>query len=108
MKIKWLAWLDAFLLLPSLLFSDWGYRIGVLAALANFGVFFGPALLRARRERKDQILRQTAFLDPEDQQTLHCCHICGRTEVSAPHLEFRVARDGNEYCVEHIRSAVGR
>jgi CBS domain containing-hemolysin-like protein len=56
----------------------------------------------------NQILRQTAFHDPEDQQTLHCCHICGRTEVRAPHLEFRVARDGNEYCVEHIRSAAGR
>ena len=110
MKIKWLAWLDALLLLPSLFIYDWGYRLGVVAALANFGLFFGPALWRARQQRKDQAARMAAFrAEDELEQTLHSCHICGRTEVSAPHLEFRVAKDGNEYCLDHIRSGgVGR
>ncbi|MEI6871559.1 MAG: hypothetical protein WCL08_04695 [Verrucomicrobiota bacterium] len=106
MKIKWLAWLDVILLLPSLIFSGWGYRIGVLAALANFAIFFIPHFIRARRQLRDQSQRRAAFLNPEDApETLHSCHICGRTEISAPHLEFRVARDGNEYCLDHIRSA---
>jgi len=36
---------------------------------------------------------------------LHRCAICGATEVSDPNLEFRVARNGEEYCVPHLSQA---
>ena len=102
-KIKWLAWLDAVLLIPSFLVSGWGYRAGVIAALANFFLFFGPSWLASQRRRKEQKTRQAAYAAAvETQETLHCCHVCGRTEVNSPELEFRVARDGNEYCRSHL------
>ncbi len=34
--------------------------------------------------------------------SLHSCAICQRTEQSDPDLEFRVAKDDEEYCVEHL------
>ncbi len=102
-KIKWLAWLDAVVLGLSMLTSTWGYRAGVLAALANYIVFFGPAWLELRRRRREQAARQAAFVAAtEPDETLHSCRICGRTELTSPELDFRVARDGSEYCKEHL------
>ncbi|RFC45535.1 MAG: hypothetical protein DVB28_000483 [Verrucomicrobia bacterium] len=102
-KIKWLAWLDAFLLVLSFLLSDWGYRAGVIAALTNFFVFFGPSWIQSRKRRKAQEERRSAYLESADgAETLHSCHLCGRTEVTAPEMEFRIARDGNEYCRAHL------
>ncbi len=104
-KIKWLAWFDALLLVPSFLSSGWGYRAGVIAALANFVLFFGPSWFVAWRRRKEQRARRAAFeAESQAEETLHSCHLCGRTELSAPELEFRVARDGNEYCKAHLPS----
>ncbi len=37
---------------------------------------------------------------PED-ESLHRCENCGKTERDDPELEFRVAEDGEEYCVDH-------
>jgi hypothetical protein len=28
--------------------------------------------------------------------------VCGKTEVSDPHGEFRVGADGKEYCEDHL------
>ncbi len=102
-KIKWLAWLDAFLLVPTFILSSWSYRAGVIAALANFILFFGPSWLEAWRRRKDRQQRMAAYEEiAEREETLHSCHLCGRTEITAPEVEFRVARDGNEYCRAHL------
>ena len=32
----------------------------------------------------------------------HECAICKRTEVDNPNLDFRVASDGKEYCLDHL------
>ena len=37
-------------------------------------------------------------------EPLHQCAVCQRSDISHPELEFRVARDGNDYCMEHIPS----
>ena len=42
--------------------------------------------------------------DP-DSQALHHCAICGATELSDPNLEFRVATNGEEYCLPHLGRA---
>jgi hypothetical protein len=33
---------------------------------------------------------------------LHRCAVCGATELTDPNLDFRVARDGEEYCMAHL------
>ncbi len=37
-----------------------------------------------------------------ENNALHCCVICGQTEHSEPDTDFRVARDGSEYCRRHL------
>jgi hypothetical protein len=102
-KMKWLAWLDVFLLGFLLFTSGWGVRAGVVASFANFILFFAPAVLGARRRQREQRERFEKFAATlQEVETLHKCVKCGRTEVAAPELEFRVGRDGEEYCTEHL------
>ena len=102
-KMKWLAWVDVVLLVVLLLTSSWGVRAGVVASFANFILFFAPALLSARKRQREQKERFAKFAATlSEVETLHRCLKCGRTEVGAPELEFRVGRDGEEYCVEHL------
>jgi hypothetical protein len=35
-------------------------------------------------------------------EALHRCAVCGATELTDPNLDFRVARDGEEYCIAHL------
>ena len=34
--------------------------------------------------------------------TMHECAVCGMTEAKDPYMDFRVARDGQEYCARHL------
>ena len=38
-------------------------------------------------------------------EPLHKCATCGATELTDPNLEFRVSRDGEEYCMQHLPGA---
>lgn len=38
----------------------------------------------------------------DDSEAFHRCKSCGRTEISDPELEFRMAADGEEYCGDHL------
>ena len=51
--------------------------------------------------------RRRFEMETRDAETeaLHRCAICGATEVSDPNLEFRVARNGEEYCMAHLSHA---
>jgi hypothetical protein len=106
-RIKWLAWIaGAFLLLGFFVNSN-SYRISLVAALANYLVFFGPGFFSQARHRREVSTRRKRFEDHARSETepLHKCAVCGATESSDPNLEFRVARDGEEYCVAHLPSA---
>src|SRR5689334_13228711 len=101
-RIKWLAWISgAFLVLGFFMGSN-AYRISLVAAFANYLIFFGPEIIYDARHRRDVSTRRRRFEDQSRPETesLHKCAICQRTELTAPDLEFRVARDGEEYCLE--------
>jgi hypothetical protein len=104
-KIKWLAWADAAYLLFRFTFGGNSYRMAMIAALASYLLFFGKEIFAAAKHRQEVAVRrqrfETAVRMPEG-STLHQCTVCGRTEVQAPDLEFRVAKDGQEYCLEHL------
>jgi hypothetical protein len=106
-KVKWLAWISAALLLLRFVAASTSYRMALVAAFANYLIFFGPELIRAARNRKETATRRRRFeadARPED-EALHRCAICGATERTNPNLEFRVSRDGEEYCLAHLPSA---
>ncbi|MDQ3621138.1 MAG: rhomboid family intramembrane serine protease [Verrucomicrobiota bacterium] len=104
-KVKWMAWGMAALLLLGFVIGDWSYRAALIAAFANYFIFFGREIVHEARQRSEVSARrrrlEAARLSTPD-EGLHRCEVCGRTELIAPDLEFRVARDGNEYCLEHL------
>ena len=106
-RIKWLAWIaGAFLLLGFFVNSN-SYRASLVAALANYLIFFGPEFFSRAKHRQEVSSRRKRFEDTGRSETepLHKCAVCGQTELSDSNLEFRVARDGEEYCLAHLPSA---
>ncbi len=106
-KVKWLAWISAGLLLLGFFSSPNAYRFSLLVAFANYFLFFGPDLIRAARTRHQVTDRRRRFEEsarPED-EALHHCATCEATELTNANLEFCVARDGQEYCLDHLPSA---
>jgi membrane associated rhomboid family serine protease len=107
MKVKWLAWVLAALLLLGFMTSPNSYRMALVVAFANYLIFFGPELVRAARNRQQTASRRRRFEEnarPEE-EALHHCATCGATELTNANLEFRVSRDGEEYCLAHLPSA---
>ncbi len=106
-KIKWIAWVSAALLLYGFVKNSNDYRFSVLAALAAYLIFFGADIIHDARHRKEVSTRRRRFESqrPAEDEPLHRCAVCGATELSDPNLEFRVSRDGEEYCLPHLPSA---
>ncbi|MDB6148906.1 MAG: hypothetical protein JWQ44_354 [Chthoniobacter sp.] len=103
-KVKWMAWVSGAMLLLGFIGGAWEYRLAVIAALSNYLLFFGREIFQDARHRGEVQTRRRRFEKaqlPAD-EALHTCATCGRTEHVAPDLEFRVAKDGNEYCSEHL------
>lgn len=107
MKIKWLAWVGAAFLLLGFVTGPFSEKAATIAAFANFFIFFGPEIFHQARHRQEVSTRRKRFevQTRSDDEALHHCKTCGRTELTAPDLEFRVSRDGEEYCMEHLPSA---
>ena len=110
LKVKWVALIG---LLPILLMFINASLVGktaIVISLVNYILFFAPvAVSNARHNRNVQKrrLKFTAGSVAAD-EPLHRCTVCKRTERDDAELEFRVARDGEEYCVEHLPKPVAK
>ena len=106
-KVKWLAWVSGIYLVVGFIFNPWEYRLALLVAFANYFLFFGREIFQDAVHRRDVHARRSRFAKAQlpDDEALHRCEVCGRTENVAPELEFRVAKDGHEYCTEHLPKA---
>jgi len=106
-KIKWLAWILAAYLLLGFVLRPNSYRAALIAAFTNYFIFFGPEIIHQARHRQDVSTRRRRFEADSrgPTETLHRCAVCGATELSDPNLDFRVARDGEEYCMVHLPKA---
>jgi hypothetical protein len=80
------------------------YRAALVAAFINYFIFFGPEIIHQARHRRDVSTRRRRFESQSRSaaEALHRCAVCGATELSDPNLDFRVARDGEEYCMAHL------
>jgi membrane associated rhomboid family serine protease len=103
-KIKWVAWVSAAFLLIGFAVGSNSYRMALIAALANYLIFFGPEIIYAARHRSEVSSRRRRYAQSSRSETepLHKCAICGATELTDPNLDFRVSRDGEEYCMAHL------
>jgi hypothetical protein len=103
-KIKWLArlaWLGYFL---GFMMGDFQVRMGILAALANYLVFFGRDIVLSVRFGAKRMLAQAQDVVVQTMHH-HRCTACGVTDQSDPSMEFRYCtrcRDGLCYCANHI------
>jgi membrane associated rhomboid family serine protease len=104
LKIKWIAWAYAAFLLLAFVTQSNSYRMALIAALSNYLIFFGPEVIQQVRHRKEVAGRRKRFeiQSRGDEEPLHKCATCGATELSDPNLEFRVASNGEEYCLPHL------
>jgi hypothetical protein len=104
LKIKWVAWIYAGFLGVGFVTQSNSYRMALIAALSNYLIFFGPEVIQNLRHRKEIAGRRKRFevQSRSDEEPLHKCATCGATELSDPSLEFRVASDGEEYCIAHL------
>ena len=105
-RIKWLAWIMAAWLLLQFAGGSISFKMALLASLANFLIFFGPEMFAMARQRRTVAGRRKEYAKASvaEDEPLHRCVVCQRSDISNPELEFRVARDGNDYCMEHIPS----
>jgi hypothetical protein len=109
-KVKWMALLSLAPILYGFVFGSWGVKATLLICFLNYFLFFGPTIVSGFRKRAVTHARRHDFESkklPAD-EPLHRCAICKRTEKDNPELEFRVARDGEEYCTDHLPKPLNR
>jgi hypothetical protein len=108
LKVKWIAWIYAAMLLLQFTFGSMALRSAMIVAFANYLLFFGPEIVaeaRQRRQVSDRRQRFESGTRRTGEESLHRCAVCGATEQTDPNLEFRVSRNGEEYCVPHLPAA---
>lgn len=108
-KMKWMAYVYAVLMLLDLVQGSWPQRIVMIMSLLNFVIFFLSTRDLYRFSPKEvhrrQAYRQAVNRPQSAGITKHKCAVCGRTEKDDPSLEFRFCSKcaGNyEYCQEHL------
>ena len=109
-KLYWLAIFDAGVLLIDFLQLTRAHPLlglCLLISIGNFLIVFGPSSYRLMRQRGEVAVRRRKFemAKMPENESLHRCAVCQKTEHDDPDLEFRVAADGEEYCVDHLPGA---
>jgi hypothetical protein len=107
LRIVWLAVISAVLMILSAVGQPPVVAATLGAAFLNYFLFFGKILrpqlsiLKSNFNSPRRVTRPITEPRDETAETFHRCHACGRTEITDPHLEFRVSSDGEEYCRDH-------
>ncbi len=98
-KVKWLAIIGAATLAFIVLGTPAMFWQALFANL-NFLVAFGPAFLKHSAQRAKIMERRSRFEAAQlpDNTFFHQCHVCKKTDLDDPALEFRVTDEGEEIC----------
>lgn len=105
-RIKWLAmftWISYFV---TFVIGSWASRALIFASVCNFLLFFGRDILAAMRSHRFRMENQAKTIR-QDNQPIHRCTTCGKTDQSHPGTEFRYCSRCAEplcYCQDHIRN----
>lgn len=103
-KVKWLALLAWVGYGVSFFLGTWPVRLQVLASVGNFLVFFSGDILWGVKRGQRAMARKAREI-VEANAPRHRCHVCGKTDLTHPELDFRYCSKcaGDEcYCPEHI------
>jgi len=102
-QVRFLGIFQAVLLLLLVLGSP-GLIPFVVMAFANYLIFAGIPALKGRAMMMESAGRRKNFKAAQTLagEAFNTCDVCKKTDVGNPELEFRVANDGKEYCMEHL------
>lgn len=106
-RIKWLALLTWLGYAYQLVFGDWATRLMVLAATANFLLFFARDIVTNLRYGRRQLVKKAAAMAPRKNEPVHRCSVCGITDQTDPQMDFRYCPQcsgQHGYCRDHIFS----
>ena len=105
-KVKWLALLAWVGYGVSFFLGTWPVRLQILASVGNFVLFFaGELFWGVRRGQRTVVRKAREFAEAGEPR--HRCHVCGKTDLTHPQLDFRYCSKcaGDEcYCPEHIHN----
>jgi hypothetical protein len=102
-QVRFLAMIQAGMMALAVL-GNWLLLPFFLLGCANYLIFAGIPALRGTAQVIESKQRRKRFSAAKEaaEPSFHTCASCDRTEVTDPQLEFRVGKDGREYCVEHL------
>ncbi len=106
-KIKWLSlltWLGYAWVAAT---GDWSTRAMTFAAVSNFLLFSGGAVIaRGRTGRRRMATQARRFAVSKEPPFRHKCATCGITDKTHPRAEFRYCSrcvGGQAYCEDHLK-----
>lgn len=102
-QVRFLAMIQAgFMVLGAL--GNWLLLPFFVLGCANYLIWAGIPALRGGAQLIESKQRRKRFnaAKESDEPSFHSCDRCDRTEVTDPQLEFRVGKDGREYCIDHL------
>lgn len=105
-RIRWLALFTWVWYALEMIVGSWTTRAMVLAATANYLIFFGRDILMSARQGHREMAAAVADA-VEAAKPRHTCAECARTDKTDPRLEFRYCTKCNParcYCADHISS----
>ncbi len=108
-KVKYLALLTWIGYIYQAVFGDWDARLLVLAAVANYLLFFGRDIWNMARYNKRRMDSHGPRQALAPRRIIHHCNVCGATQDTHPQREFRYCSKCSgsyAYCEEHLRDHV--
>lgn len=106
LKIKWLALLTWVFYVWQFAVGGLALRLQIIGPVVTFLAFFGGQLVQTVKQGR-RVATQRATRAKEQAQPRHVCHVCGKTDISHPDLDFRYCSKcaGDQcYCPEHIQN----
>lgn len=106
-RIKWLALITGLGYAYQLVFGDWAVRLMVVAAIANYLLFFARDISMNIRYGRRTLVKKAVRMTRNDERPGHRCTTCGITDKSHPDVDFRYCPQcagQYGYCQEHIFS----
>ncbi|MDP4625715.1 MAG: hypothetical protein NWT08_11325 [Akkermansiaceae bacterium] len=107
-QVRWFAIFSAAMLVAAVLKMPFVIALVAICFIAfgsvNYLLWAGIPALRGKARVVSSAKRKRNFNKTKSspESAFHCCSTCSKTEVSDPELEFRMAEDGKEYCLEHL------
>lgn len=107
-KVKYLAIINWFFFIISLILLPLPWKLAVAASLINYFAFFGKDIINTiKTNRKVKKNKQEFRSKLPKETTRHKCTVCGITEKDDPSMDFRYCTscDGDyEYCMNHLKN----